>query len=65
VGSLPKSLSNAAVEPLYLGLAVALAPIIRFVLPKKWNGKIVAATLLTLGCAVAAVIYFSVPCLPE
>lgn len=65
VGSLPKSLSNAAVELFYLGLGASAAPIIRFVLPKRWNGKIVAATLLVLACAVGAAIYFSVPCLPE
>ncbi len=63
--NLPKSLSNVAIELPHLGLAVNLAPIIRLVLPKKWNGRIVAATLLIVGCAVTAGIYFSVPCLPE
>ena len=64
VGSLPKSMSNV-IEILGLGLAVNLAPIIRLVLPRRWNGKMVAATLLVLACGVAAGIYFSVPCLPE
>jgi hypothetical protein len=63
--NLPKSLSNVAIELPCLGLAVNLAPIIRLVLPKKWNGRIIATTLLILACAVAAGIYFSVPCLPE
>ncbi len=36
--NLSKSMANAAVEPLYLGLAVALAPIIRLVLSRSWNG---------------------------
>ena len=58
-------MSNVAVELIYLGLAVNLAPIIRLVLPKKWNGRIIAATLLIVGCTVAAGIYFSVPGLPE
>ena len=64
-GSLPKSLANAAVEIFYLGVGAAVAPIIRIVLPKTWNAKIVAATLLIVACVVAAAIYFSVPCLPE
>jgi hypothetical protein len=65
VPNIPKSLSNAAVELFCLGLAVDLAPVIRLILPKGWNGKIIAATLLTLACAVAVGIYFTVPCLPE
>ncbi len=65
VPNIPKSLSNVAVELFGLGLAVDATPILRFVLPKRWNGQIVAATLLVLACAVAAGIYFSVPCLPE
>ena len=65
VVNLPKSLSNVAIELPYLGLAVDLAPIIRLVLPAKWNGRTIAATLLIVACAVAAGIYFSVPCLPE
>ena len=65
IGNLPKSLANAAVELFYLGVGAAVAPIIRFVLPKRWNAKIVAATLLIVACAVAAAIYFTVPCLPE
>jgi hypothetical protein len=64
VANLPKSMSNV-VEILGLGLAVNLAPIIRLVLPKRWNGKAVAATLLIAACAVAAGIYFAVPGLPE
>jgi hypothetical protein len=65
VPNIPKSLSNAAVELFCLGLAVTPAPIIRLFLPKKWNGKMVAATLLILTCVVAAGVYFTVPCLPE
>jgi len=65
VVDLPKSLSNVAIELPCLGLAVNFAPIIRFVLPSKWNGRIIAATLLIVACAVAAGVYFSVPCLPE
>jgi hypothetical protein len=52
-------------EVFYLGLAVDLAPIIRLVLPKKWNGQIIAAILLIVACAVGAGIYLSVPDLPE
>jgi len=63
--ALPKSLSNLVVELFLLGLAVNLAPIIRLTLPRRWNGKTVAAILLMVMCAVAAGIYFSVPCLPE
>ncbi len=63
--NLPKSLSNVAIELPCLGLAVNLAPIIRLVLSKKWNGRVVAATLLVVACAVAAGIYFSIPSLPE
>jgi len=60
----PKSMSNV-VELLCLGLAAALAPIIRLALPKTWNGKAVAAVLLLAACAVALGIYLFVPCLPE
>lgn len=38
----PKSMGNI-VELLYLGVAAALVPIIRVALPKRWNGKAVAA----------------------
>jgi len=64
-GTLSKSMSNAVIEPIYLGLAVGLAPIIRIAFPKRWNAKIVAATLLVAASAVGVGIYFSVPCLPE
>ena len=49
-----KSMSNAVVEPIFLGLAVNLAPIIRLVLPKRWNGRIIAAILLIVACGVGA-----------
>ena len=65
VVNLPKSLSNVGVELPCLGLAVDLAPIIRLVLPKKWNGRIIAAILPIVACTVAVGIYLSVPCLPE
>ncbi len=48
VADLPKSLANV-VELFYVGLAVDLGPIIRLVLPAKWNGRIVAATLLIVA----------------
>jgi hypothetical protein len=59
-----KSMSNFG-EAFYVGVAVAFAPIIRLVLPKRWNGKAVAAALLIAACAVAAGMYFAVPGLPE
>ncbi len=64
VVNLPKSMSNL-IELLGLGLAVALAPIIRLIPPKGWDGKLIAAILLIAACAGAAGIYFFVPCLPE
>jgi hypothetical protein len=59
-----KSMSNIG-EAFFVGMAVPFAPIIRLLLPKRWNGRVVTASLLILACAVGAVIYFSVPCLPE
>lgn len=60
----PKSMSNI-VELLYLGLAAALVPIIRLVVPKAWNGKVVAMVLLIAICVVAVGLYLFLPCLPE
>jgi hypothetical protein len=62
--NLPKSLANFS-ELLCLGLAINLAPIIRLVLQRSWNGNVVAAALLIVAAVVAAGIYFYVPCLPE
>ncbi len=46
-------------------MAVPFTPLIRLLLPKAWNGKIIAAILLILTCAVGVGVYFTVPCLPE
>jgi hypothetical protein len=59
-----KSMSNVG-EAFYMGMAVPLAPILRLIVGRRWNGRIVAATLLIVACAVGAGIYFTVPCLPE
>jgi hypothetical protein len=59
-----KSLANLG-ELLYLGLAVALFPIIRLVVARRLNEKLVATILLTVACLVAAGIYLLVPSLPE
>jgi hypothetical protein len=59
-----KSMANIG-EAFYVGAVVALAPLIRLVLPKKWGERVVAATLLIAACVMAAAIYIAVPCLPE
>lgn len=59
-----KSLSNLG-EPVYISLAVVLAALIRAIVGARVSERAFANSLLGGLCAVAALIYFFVPCLPE
>lgn len=59
-----KSITNAVVEPLYLGLIVAFIPLIKFIL-QYFGRNLPAKFYLFSMCVIAILIGFLVPGMPE
>ena len=60
-----KSLSNLAVEPGILGLALGVGALARVALSTRLSEKLASSVTLVGLCVAAAVVFWSVPCLPE
>ena len=60
-----KSLTNAVIEPFWLGCSVPIAPLTRLIIGKRVNQKLLAISLLVILCLVATGLWMFVPCLPE
>jgi hypothetical protein len=65
INDLDKSLSNAVVEPFFLGCSIAITSIIRLVIGKHCNKRLIAGMLLVGLCLVAFGLWLFVPGLPE
>lgn len=59
-----KSLANL-VEAFWLGCIVILIPVIRVIIGRRFNEKIVSALLLTMMSIICILFYFLIPALPE
>ncbi len=60
-----KSLTNAAVEEFLLGCSVIAAPVIRLIIGKNINQKLLAIILLIILCFIAVGLWVFMPPLPE
>ena len=60
-----KSLRNATEEPFYLGCGVALACVIRVLVGRESNQKVVALVLFVAVCLLAVGLWAFVPTMPE
>jgi hypothetical protein len=60
-----KSLANVAIDLFWLGGSVIVAPIIRLIIGKNINQKLLAIILLIILCFIAVGFWMFMPCLPE
>ena len=65
IGVLPKSLSNAFIEPAMISVAVPIAALARVALGARISEKVCSISLIGAVTVVAICLYFIVPCLPE
>lgn len=59
-----KSLGNLA-EPFYFSLAIPLAALVRVGIGTRCGERVCAGVLIGALCAIAAIVFFIVPSLPE
>ena len=59
-----KSLSNVAVEPMLLGIGLALLGLARVFLIQKFDQRSLSRTVLVLGVILSLALYLLIPTLP-